>query len=61
VHLDINLVNNFYDLKDLFYRRARHGLHDIDRPDVATLGLDLQDCATGIALDLAFVVVIGAG
>jgi len=58
---DTTLVKDPHDLKNLFYRRRGAVFHGCDRTDVALLGPDLKGCATGKALDLAFVVVIGVG
>jgi hypothetical protein len=47
--------------KDFLGQSERGLRHGTDRPDVAILGSDLHDRATGEALDLAYIIVIGGG
>jgi hypothetical protein len=57
----MRLIKDPHDLNDLFDRRFGKAFRECDRTDVALQGCDLQDGATGKALDLALVVVIGVG
>jgi hypothetical protein len=57
----MSMVKDPHDLKNLFDRRFGKAFRECDRTDVALQGRDLQDCATGKALDLALVVVIRVG
>jgi len=57
----MRLIKDSHDLKNLFDRRFGMAFREGDRTDAAILGRDLQDCATGEALNLALVVVIGVG
>jgi hypothetical protein len=57
----MSMVKDPHDLNNLFDRRFGKAFRECDRTDVALQGRDLQDCATGKALDLALVVVIRVG
>jgi hypothetical protein len=57
----MRLIKDPHDLNHLFDRRFGKAFRECDRTDVALQGCDLQDGATGKALDLALVVVIGVG
>jgi hypothetical protein len=57
----MSLIKDPHDLNNLFDRRFGKAFRKCDRTDVAILGRDIQDGATGKALDLALVVVIGVG
>jgi hypothetical protein len=57
----MRLIKDPHDLNHLFDRRFGKAFRECDRTDVALLGRDIQDGATGKALDLALVVVIGVG